>query len=123
MNFPKMQPSTVLGIGAAVAGVAGPIAAAVASAITGDGHWIALAGVAGGAVAGGVASIVLPDNSVEKGAVEKLFQDAITAGLQKNLAGAVPTLLADGLGVVNAMKEASAPAAPAASSGTAAKTA
>lgn len=124
MTLSKMQPSTVLGIGAAVAGVATPIAAAVASAITGDGHWIALSGLAAGAVAGGVTAVVLPDNSAEKGAVEKFMQDAVTAGLQKNLAGALPTLLADGLAVVNAAKAAApASAAPAASAVTPAPTA
>lgn len=97
MNIPKLQPTTILGIG----GLVGVVAGAVAQVLTGH---MEIAVAAGISVAG-LVHVVLPDNSDEPNAVEKLVQDAVQAAITRNFVGALPQLLTDGLAVVNGLQK------------------
>lgn len=98
------QPSTVVGIAAAIATVAHTLAAAIT-------HQMSWPVALGGAVFA-LAAMGLPDNSAAQRSARQLTEDLVTAAVRHRLAQAAPELLGDGASLVQAIAAAAPKAAP-----------
>lgn len=104
MTLPKLQPSTVIGIGAGLGTIAGIVAHYLAG---GTSLSLAVFGVVTA-----VAAIMLPDNTAAQNDIGAFFRDAVNAAVSKNPAAALPLLLGDGLAVARDLQTPAPAAAP-----------
>ena len=102
MKFPKMQPSTVVGLGNLAAAAFALVGGVVAHAIAHDPATTAYAAAGLGTLAGGAVKIWLPDNSGAVSSVDTLVTDTVTAVASKHMAAALPSLVAESLAAMRA---------------------
>ncbi len=106
------QPTTINGISALVGLGSSVLGGVITHQITHDPDTVKYAAGGLGLFVGAVVHLLLPDNSAEQSATEKLVADAVAAAASRRLAQALPVLIQDGMAVVGAIGAAPPPSPP-----------